>query len=288
MRPTVSIGRAVSLITSTAHRSRSSPAAWPRVSLTSLKWSRSRLISPNGRPWRSALDSSASKRSSKPRRLRQPVSGSARETRDSASRRRSWLRACQPHSAAVHAEAQREEPRVLGIGPVAGDAHGDVGDVVECPDRDHGRERIGERGEDHRHEEHQRERAGRPAVRPGDRGDQRDLRDAPQQEERLAPAAAHHALVRDQHEQQRDDRADAEQRRDQLAVGPVPGGGHVEPAGGAQHQREAHAGADALGACANLGEVDTALRADASAMRTYRPPPKPLYCVGASARPRQD
>ena len=176
------------------------------------------MISPNGRPLRSARLSSASKRSSKPRRLRQPVSGSARDTRASASRRRSWLRACQPHSTAVQPRQSAKKPTYSGSGPVPGDPHRHVGDVVERRDRDHRGERVRERREDHRDEEQQRERAGRPAVGSHDDGGERDLGDAPQQEERLAPAAAHDALVRDQHEQQRHDRPEAEQRGDQLAV----------------------------------------------------------------------
>ncbi len=74
-------------------------------------------------------------------------------------------------------------------------------------DRDHGSEWVRERREHDRHEEQQRERARRASV--GRHHDRRegDLGDAPKQEERLAPAAAHHALVRDQDEQQRHDRA---------------------------------------------------------------------------------
>jgi hypothetical protein len=129
------------------------------------------------------------------------------------------------------AEAEREERRVLGVRAIAGHSHGDVCDVIQGTDRHHRGQRIGERGEDHRHEEHQRQGAGGPAVRPRDGRDQRDLGSAPQQEERLAPFAAHNALVRDQDEQQRDDGADSEERGDQVAVRPVPGGGHIQPAG---------------------------------------------------------
>ena len=52
---------------------------------------RSSITTPSGRPVRAARLSSASRRSSKPRRFRQPVSGSARDTRASASRRRSCV-----------------------------------------------------------------------------------------------------------------------------------------------------------------------------------------------------
>ena len=74
------------------------------------------MISPTGLPLRTERLSSDSKRSSKPRRLRHPVRGSARDTRARASRRRSWLRACQPHSTAVHPRQSAKKPTCSGSG----------------------------------------------------------------------------------------------------------------------------------------------------------------------------
>jgi hypothetical protein len=154
-------------------------------------------------------------------------------------------------------EAQREEPDVLGVRPRAGHSDRHIGDVVQRPDRDHRLERVGKRREDDGDEEQQRERAGRAAVGSDDHGGERDLCRAPQQEEGLPPAAAHDALVRHQHEHQRHDGSDPEQRGDQLALRPVPGRKHVDPAGGTRDQGQTHPRADALGARAQLGEVDS-------------------------------
>ena len=68
---------------------RSSPAAWPRVSLTVLKWSRSTKNMHTGSPTRRDRTSSCSTRSSKSRRLGSPVRASCQamcETFSSSSR----------------------------------------------------------------------------------------------------------------------------------------------------------------------------------------------------------
>ena len=87
----------------TSQRSSASPAAWPWLSLTSLKWSTSSSMIAPWRAWRLAVLISASARSSKPRLFRQPVSGSAREISISAARWRSWFRASHALITPVHA-----------------------------------------------------------------------------------------------------------------------------------------------------------------------------------------
>ena len=56
-----------------------SPVAWPKVSLTRLKWSRSKRATAIGRPVRRARASAASARRSNPRRLARPDRGSVSE-----------------------------------------------------------------------------------------------------------------------------------------------------------------------------------------------------------------
>ena len=245
--------RPTSFITSTAQRSRSSPAAWPRVSLTSLKWSRSSMISPSGRPVRAAALELGVEA------LLEAAAVEAAGQRVGARHARQRLPAAGPGCGRASRTAPRCSPgRARRIrrtrGPAATPApprH--IGDVVQRRDR-RPPTRAGTRAPRRRRARRTAGRAGwsAPPSAPCDDRGQRDLRDAPQQEERLPPAAAHDALVGDQHEQQRHDRADAEQRGDQLAVRAVPGGGHVEPSRGADHQRQPHAGADAFGASAQL------------------------------------
>ena len=86
IRPIASAGLTERLSASTTQRSSSSPAAWPWWSLTSLKWSMSSTSTAPSPASRVAALSTATARSSKPRRFRQPVSGSARETSISAAR----------------------------------------------------------------------------------------------------------------------------------------------------------------------------------------------------------
>ena len=88
-RATVSWRRTVSTRRWLTCRMRSSPAAWPRVSLTVLKWSRSTKNMQTGSPTRRDRTSSCSTRSSKSRRLGSPVSASCQamcETFSSSSR----------------------------------------------------------------------------------------------------------------------------------------------------------------------------------------------------------
>ena len=97
--------------------SRSSPAAWPWVSLTDLKSSRSITIRPSGRPpWRTCSDRSASKRSVKPRRLRHPVSGSERESLASSRRWRSRFVACETPMTAAATSRAENTPTDVGLG----------------------------------------------------------------------------------------------------------------------------------------------------------------------------
>ncbi len=65
-------------------------------------------------PWRRECASSASARSRNPRRLRHLVSGSARDTRDSSHRCRSWLRACQALITAVQA-SEKAKKKTWGL-----------------------------------------------------------------------------------------------------------------------------------------------------------------------------
>jgi hypothetical protein len=60
--------------------------------------------------------SSAWKRSAKPRRLSEPVSGSAREMRARSPRRRSWLRAYQVQRIAITASEKAKKPEYSGRG----------------------------------------------------------------------------------------------------------------------------------------------------------------------------
>ena len=66
-------------------RSSSSPAAWPRLSLTTLKWSRSRNSTARRVPWRSARALARASCSSSSTRLGRPVSASWRAWWVSAS-----------------------------------------------------------------------------------------------------------------------------------------------------------------------------------------------------------
>jgi hypothetical protein len=61
--------RMVSCTVSAKARSTASPAAWPKVSLTSLKWSRSISATQNGAPVRSARLRSRSSAAISARRL---------------------------------------------------------------------------------------------------------------------------------------------------------------------------------------------------------------------------
>ena len=71
-------------------RKTSSPAGWPCVSLTRLKWSRSSKIKAQSVAWRTANAISARRRSSKWRRLYAPVSASRVLESYSLRSRLSW------------------------------------------------------------------------------------------------------------------------------------------------------------------------------------------------------
>ena len=125
--------------------------------------------------WRAArVPSTAIARSSKPRRFRQPVSGSARETSISAIRWRSWLRACHALIAPVHAQHHREQRLIRPRCAADRDRERQVAGDAEPADDHHRAERVGHRGEHNRHEEDQRQRAAGAPV-----GERRDRRSAP-------------------------------------------------------------------------------------------------------------
>ena len=73
-------------------------------------------------PSRTARASSASRRSAKPRRFRQPVSGSVRDSSASSSRWRSPRRACHTQSMPVSAMQTRNIPMYAASGSAFGSA----------------------------------------------------------------------------------------------------------------------------------------------------------------------
>ena len=75
-RATVSPGRRATARRSAMATSSRSPRPWPRLSFTTLKWSRSRNSTATRRLWRRARASAPSSRSSSSVRLGRPVSGS--------------------------------------------------------------------------------------------------------------------------------------------------------------------------------------------------------------------
>ena len=85
-------------------RSRASPAWWPRLSLISLKWSRSRKRIPTGEPETEARPSASSTESTKLSRLGRPVRASWR-TRWRSARSAAWRSKA---SARTLAEASRK------------------------------------------------------------------------------------------------------------------------------------------------------------------------------------
>ena len=110
-RPTESAGRTTrSSVWETQHSS-SSPAACPKMSLTGLKWSMSSTrIAPERRS-RVIAPISATARSSKPRRFRQPVSGSVRDTVASARCWRLWFWPARRSSQPCRPARARTRPR---------------------------------------------------------------------------------------------------------------------------------------------------------------------------------
>ena len=87
-RATVSVLRTWACSRRATSTSMRSPVAWPAVSLTALKWSRSMKRAQQGRP--SAAARRSLRRRSNSRRFTSSVSASCVDTQDSASR---WLRA---------------------------------------------------------------------------------------------------------------------------------------------------------------------------------------------------
>ena len=84
-RATMSPGRRWARSRGATARSSSSPAWWPRLSLISLKWSRSRKRIPTGEPETVARSSASLSESTKLSRLGRPVSESWRAARVSRS-----------------------------------------------------------------------------------------------------------------------------------------------------------------------------------------------------------
>ena len=76
IRPNTSVARSAPLATSQNFRITASPTAWPKVSLISLKRSRSNISTETGDPSRRQRSTTRSARSMKPPRLAMPVSGS--------------------------------------------------------------------------------------------------------------------------------------------------------------------------------------------------------------------
>ena len=116
-RPTASAGRTTRWSVCATQQSSSSPAAWPKVSLTGLKWSMSSTTTAPFRPLRCMPRICASAASSKPRRFRQPVSGSVREAVARSLCWRLWFCACQALIAEVQASAPAKAPWKAQLDP---------------------------------------------------------------------------------------------------------------------------------------------------------------------------
>ena len=123
----------------------------------------------SGRPARSPSSSSAASRSSKPRRLRQPVSGSARETIASSRRRLSASSACQAHSTATTPSEVAKIESLEGSGSPTMVPTADQRELAQRADRGDRGKGVGERGEDDRQQEEHHQRAVDAAIGRHDR-----------------------------------------------------------------------------------------------------------------------